>query len=140
MGTSWEHRVAARQRSRRALAADEEPRVGRGHCPALSPRVPCPQAGLQANVTALGDELVALRRERAELAGDKVALQGERCPQPGEGTRGVLHLGVTPVSPLSPEEARGLRRRLQEALEQQRELRERRQRCEGRQRELQDTL
>ncbi|KAJ7415506.1 paramyosin-like protein [Willisornis vidua] len=75
---------------------------------------------LEANVTALGDELVALRRERAELAGDKVALQEEVA-------RGA---GL----------ARGLRRRLEEALEQQRALRERGERCEGRQRELQDTL
>ncbi|XP_039558436.1 putative ciliary rootlet coiled-coil protein 2 isoform X1 [Passer montanus] len=77
-------------------------------------------ARLEANVTALGNELVALRRERAELAGDKVTLQEEVA-------RGA-------------EQARGLRRRLQEALEQQRELWERRERCEGRQRELQDSL
>lgn len=57
-----------------------ESRGGRGHCPSLSPRVPCPQARLEANVTALGDELAALRGERARLAGDKVALQGEPCP------------------------------------------------------------
>ncbi|XP_064252459.1 uncharacterized protein LOC135284723 isoform X2 [Passer domesticus] len=77
-------------------------------------------ARLEANVTALGNELVALRRERAELAGAKVALQEEVA-------RGA-------------EQAQGLRRRLQEALEQQRELWERRERCEGRQRELQDSL
>lgn len=51
-------------------------------CPPLSPRrrVPSPQARLEANVTALGTEVLALRRERAELARGKAALQGELHP------------------------------------------------------------
>lgn len=52
--------------------------------PPLNPhhRVPSPQARLEVNVTVLGDELVALRRERAELARGKAALQGEVCLSP----------------------------------------------------------
>ncbi|OPJ86651.1 paramyosin-like [Patagioenas fasciata monilis] len=78
------------------------------------------KARLEVNVTALGDELVALRRERAELARGKAALQAELA-------RGE-------------EQARGLRQRLDEVMEQQRALRARGEQCQARQRELEDTL
>lgn len=73
-----------------------------------------------ANVTALGDEVLALRRERDELALGKAALEGQLA-------RGE-------------EQALGLRQRLEQAKEQQRVLRAHRERCEARHRDLEATL
>ncbi|XP_033926799.1 uncharacterized protein [Melopsittacus undulatus] len=81
---------------------------------------PCPQARLVANVTALGHEVLALQRERDELARGKAALEGELV-------RGE-------------ERALGLRQQLEQAMEQQRALRARRERCEARHRDLEAAL
>ncbi|XP_056193387.1 uncharacterized protein LOC130148609 isoform X2 [Falco biarmicus] len=52
-------------------------------------------ARLEANVTVLGDKVLALRRERAELARDKAALQGElHAP-----TAAAWGAGLRPHSP-----------------------------------------
>ncbi|XP_027652218.2 coiled-coil domain-containing protein 194-like isoform X2 [Falco peregrinus] len=77
-------------------------------------------ARLEANVTVLGDKVLALRRERAELARDKAALQEELAQ--GEA------------------QVRGLRQQLEEAAEQQRALQAHGEQCEARQRELEATL
>ncbi|KAM6231658.1 uncharacterized protein M6G45_015179 [Spheniscus humboldti] len=71
-------------------------------------------------MTALRDEVLALRRKRAELARGKAALQEELA----QGEEQVL----------------GLRQRLEEAAEQRRALRARGEQCEARQRELEATL
>ncbi|XP_054661934.1 coiled-coil domain-containing protein 194 [Grus americana] len=77
-------------------------------------------ATLEANATVLQDKVLVLRRERAELARGKAALQEELA-------RGEV-------------QALGLRRRLEEAAEQRRALRAHGERCEARQRELEATL
>ncbi|XP_057254407.1 coiled-coil domain-containing protein 177-like isoform X1 [Pezoporus wallicus] len=77
-------------------------------------------ARLVANVTALGEEVLALQRERDELARGKAALEGELA-------RGE-------------EQALGLQQQLEQAMEQQRALRARRERCEARHRDLEATL
>lgn len=123
-------------------------------------RVPCPQARLEANATALRDEALALRRERAELARRNAALQGASvCPSPGTPARGadlathppgampgrvaqVFGVPLRPAEELAQgtEEAKGLRRRLEEAEEQRRTLRARGEKCEARQKELEKSL
>ncbi|XP_074933795.1 coiled-coil domain-containing protein 194 [Phalacrocorax aristotelis] len=77
-------------------------------------------ATLEANATALQDEVLGLRREQAELARGKAALQEELA----RGEEQVL----------------GLRQRLEEAAEQRRVLRARGEQCEARQKELEATL
>ncbi|KQK77379.1 paramyosin-like isoform X1 [Amazona aestiva] len=77
-------------------------------------------ARLVANATALGDELLALQRERDELARGKEALEGELAQ--------------------GKEQALGLRQQLEQAMEQQRALRARGERCEARHRDLEATL
>ncbi|XP_074893512.1 uncharacterized protein LOC142035347 [Buteo buteo] len=58
------------------------------------------QARLEANVTALGNEVLALRRARAELARGKAALQGELHP-PGSSGVGRRSPPVTPLKQLT---------------------------------------
>ncbi|XP_021234047.1 uncharacterized protein LOC110388780 isoform X2 [Numida meleagris] len=94
--------------------------LGGGCAPSPRHGAPCPQARLEANVTALRDEVRGLRRERAELSRRNAALQEE------------LAQGA--------ERALGLQQRLEEAAEQRRALRARGERCEERQRELEATL
>ncbi|XP_051495944.1 uncharacterized protein LOC127394172 [Apus apus] len=106
-------------------------------------------ARLEANTTALGDEVVALRHEQAELARAKAALQGEVClaamsPCPPAT---VSLCPSTPTAAAAWEElargeelALGLRQQLEEAAEQQRALRGRGEQCEARQRQLETTL
>ncbi|XP_068776319.1 coiled-coil domain-containing protein 194 isoform X3 [Struthio camelus] len=92
---------------------------GRGPGP-VTAACPLPQAALGSDAAALRSEVLALRREGAELAGSNAAL------------REVLARGE--------EEALGLQRRLEEAAEQRRALRARGERCEARQRQLQASL
>ncbi|XP_048783848.1 ribonuclease Y-like isoform X2 [Lagopus muta] len=77
-------------------------------------------ARLEANITALQDEVQGLRRDRAELS-HRNAAQREELAQ-------------------GAELALGLQQRLEEMAEQRRALRARGERCEERQRELEATL